>query len=54
MVVYPEAIWYGHVAEADIDGIIDSHIVGGKPVERLVLADECLNTDSCEHRKGSG
>ncbi len=53
VVVYPEAIWYGHVSEADVDEIIDSHILGGKPVERLMLADECLNTATCHHRKGS-
>jgi (2Fe-2S) ferredoxin len=50
VVVYPEAVWYGRVTEADIDEIIDSHIVGGKPVERLVLAPACLNTPTCEHR----
>jgi (2Fe-2S) ferredoxin len=38
------------VTEADVDEIIDSHIVGGKPVERLVLAPACLNTPTCEHR----
>jgi (2Fe-2S) ferredoxin len=52
LVVYPEAIWYGHVTEADVDEIIESHIIGGKPVARLRLADECLNTATCEHRKG--
>jgi hypothetical protein len=41
--VYPEAVWYGHVTPADIDEIIDSHIVGGKPVERLLLPDSLLN-----------
>lgn len=51
IVVYPDGVWYGHVTEADVDEIIDSHIIGGKPVERLQLADSCLNTDSCEHRK---
>jgi (2Fe-2S) ferredoxin len=50
MVVYPEAVWYGRVTEADLDEIIESHIMGGKPVERLVLPDECLNTKSCSHR----
>ncbi len=35
VVVYPDAIWYGHVTEADVDEIIESHIVGGHPVERL-------------------
>jgi (2Fe-2S) ferredoxin len=35
VVVYPEAVWYGHVTEVDVDEIIESHIIGGKPVERL-------------------
>ena len=54
IVVYPEAIWYGHVTEADVEEIVESHIVGGKPVERLRLADSCLNTATCEHRKAKG
>ena len=36
-VVYPDAVWYSFVDRADIDEIIDSHLVGGQPVERLVL-----------------
>lgn len=43
VVVYPEAIWYGHVSPEDVDEIIDSHIVGGQPVERLIIPDEQLN-----------
>jgi (2Fe-2S) ferredoxin len=43
VVVYPEAVWYGHVAPADVDEIIDSHIVGGKPVQRLIIPDSLLN-----------
>ncbi len=39
MVVYPEAIWYGGVQLGDLSEIIDSHIVGGKPVERLMIRD---------------
>jgi len=50
VVVYPEAVWYGHVSETDVDEIIESHIIGGKPVERLRIADSCLNTEICEHR----
>ncbi len=50
LVIYPEAIWYGGVALADVDEIIESHIIGGKPVERLVLAESCLNSASCEHK----
>jgi (2Fe-2S) ferredoxin len=37
LVVYPEAVWYTYVDEKDIDEIIDSHVVGGRPVERLRL-----------------
>ena len=50
VVVYPEAVWYGHVQQADVDEILDSHIVGGRPVERLIIPDECLNAN-CEHKK---
>ncbi len=52
LVVYPEAVWYGGVTLADVDEIVESHILGGKPVERLRLRDECLNTATCEHRNG--
>jgi (2Fe-2S) ferredoxin len=51
LVVYPDAVWYGYVTEADVDEIIESHIIGGQPVKRLMLADSCLNTATCEHRK---
>jgi (2Fe-2S) ferredoxin len=54
IVVYPEAVWYGGVTLNDVDEIVDSHIVGGCPVERLRLKDDCLNTSTCEHRNGSG
>ena len=50
LVVYPEAVWYGGVTLADVDEIVDSHIVGGRPVQRLRLKDECLNTADCEHK----
>jgi (2Fe-2S) ferredoxin len=35
LVVYPDAIWYTYVDRSDIDEIIDSHVVGGRIVERL-------------------
>ncbi|MGA9041953.1 MAG: (2Fe-2S) ferredoxin domain-containing protein [Terriglobales bacterium] len=50
VVVYPEAIWYGRVTANDVEEIIDSHIVGGKPVARLVLPDACINATTCEHK----
>jgi (2Fe-2S) ferredoxin len=37
VVVYPEAVWYGHVTLADVDEILEGHLVGGRPVERLRL-----------------
>jgi (2Fe-2S) ferredoxin len=36
-VVYPEAVWYTFVDQADMDEIIDRHLVGGQPVERLKI-----------------
>jgi (2Fe-2S) ferredoxin len=38
VVVYPEGVWYGAVTEADADEIFRSHVLGGRPVERLRLA----------------
>jgi (2Fe-2S) ferredoxin len=37
VVVYPEGVWYTYVDQADIDEIIDSHLVEGRIVERLRL-----------------
>ena len=36
-VVYPEGTWYTYIDEHDIDEIVDSHLVNGKPVERLKI-----------------
>jgi (2Fe-2S) ferredoxin len=37
VVVYPEGIWYGGVTPADVPEIVERHLVGGEPVERLRL-----------------
>ncbi len=37
MVVYPEAVWYTFVGHEDVDEIIESHLMNGKIVKRLVL-----------------
>ena len=42
VVVYPEGVWYGGVTAADVDEIIESHVVGGRPVERLRIPSERL------------
>jgi (2Fe-2S) ferredoxin len=39
-VVYPEAVWYTYVDADDIDEIVESHLVGGQVVERLLLAPD--------------
>lgn len=35
VVVYPEQVWYGGVTPADVAEIVEQHLVGGVPVERL-------------------
>ena len=50
IVVYPEAVWYGGVQAADVNEIIETHILGGRLVERLLIADSCLNAEKCPHR----
>jgi len=37
IVVYPEATWYTYVDREDVDEIIESHLIGGKPVDRLKI-----------------
>lgn len=36
VVVYPEGVWYAHVSPSDCLEIVESHLIGGKPVERLL------------------
>src|SRR5436309_16137713 len=50
VVVYPEGVWYGKVQPEDVAEIVESHILNGLPVARLMLKDECINTVSCEHK----
>ena len=44
VVVYPDEVWYGDVGPEDVDEIIESHIMNDRPVERLRIPDEVLNT----------
>lgn len=37
IVVYPEGVWYGFVRLKDIGEIVERHLSGGVPVERLLL-----------------
>ena len=40
VVVYPEQVWYGGVTLADLPEIVESHLIGGVPVARLLMADQ--------------
>ena len=37
VVVYPDAVWYTYVDEADIDEIIEEHLQHGRVVDRLKM-----------------
>ncbi len=40
IVIYPEGVWYTYHDKADVDEILDRHILGGEVVERLVLQND--------------
>lgn len=37
MVVYPQGVWYRPQSTADIEEIVESHLVGNQVVERLAV-----------------
>lgn len=39
-VVYPEAVWYSYIDQADIEEIVESHLKGGCVVTRLLLSPD--------------
>ncbi len=43
-VIYPEGIWYSPKTKDDVEEILQSHIIGGKVVERLKLQRNQLIT----------
>jgi (2Fe-2S) ferredoxin len=42
VVVYPDAVWYGGVTVDDVDEIIEEHLLGNRPVERLRIPADRL------------
>jgi (2Fe-2S) ferredoxin len=49
VVVYPENVWYGGVQPEDARELIETHGVGGVPVERLRHPD----VERCDAERGS-
>jgi len=37
MVIYPEGVWYTFQTKEDIDEILQTHVIGGGRVDRLML-----------------
>jgi (2Fe-2S) ferredoxin len=37
MVIYPEGVWYSYHSQADVDEILQTHLIEGRRVERLML-----------------
>lgn len=46
MVIFPDGICYSVRASGDVDDIIREHLMGGKPVERLMLALDQTSPES--------
>jgi len=40
VVVYPEQIWYTVPRVEDVLEIVEQHLIGGQPVERLLMRDK--------------
>lgn len=40
LVIYPDGVWYRYQSQADIDEIINEHLLQGNIVERLLLDEK--------------
>lgn len=40
MVIYPDGVWYHYETLADVDEILERHVIGGGRVDRLMLRPE--------------
>ncbi|WP_119460547.1 (2Fe-2S) ferredoxin domain-containing protein [Rhodospirillaceae bacterium SYSU D60014] len=52
MVIYPEGVWYSYSTPADIDEILQTHLMEGRRVERLLLQPDAV-PDEMEARNRS-
>lgn len=44
--VQPDGIWYYNVTEANLDRIIEQHLVNGEPVEELIYHRQSVDSDT--------
>lgn len=54
LVIYPEGVWYRVDSEADIDEIIESHLIGGGRVDRLMLQPQDVLPRDMARRQTAG
>jgi (2Fe-2S) ferredoxin len=40
IVIYPDNVWYWAVEPDDVDEIVREHLIGGRPVERLIYRNK--------------
>lgn len=52
-VVYPEGIWYRITTIEEAEEVLQQHILGGKPVERLMVRDLNPHYRFCEEQTAS-
>lgn len=47
--IYPQGIFYGGVHVDDVPRIVEETVLGGRIIEHLRIAEECLNNKNCVH-----
>lgn len=48
--VQPEDVWYGGIQAEDVEEVIETHVLGGRSVERLELdADQLTGISETDH-----